>query len=97
MKVLEVNGVKTWVVIAKYRFFSSVKEKSGVIRVTEFKQSCAMQSDGNVGSRGQSLLLSWMSKTKQAPGISFIFYMFLFSETVLMYIVTGLDNYEAPS
>ena len=55
MKVMEVGGVRTWVVLAKYRRFSKVKERSGVIRVDEFKQSCAMQSDGKVGAKGQSL------------------------------------------
>ncbi len=50
---MEVSGVKTWVVLAKYRLFSQVKEKSGVIRVDEFQQSCAMQSDGKMGAKGR--------------------------------------------
>ena len=54
MKVLEIEGQKTWVVLAKYRPFPSVPEKSGIIRVDEFTQACVMQSDGNVGSKGQS-------------------------------------------
>ena len=52
MKILEVDGKKTWVVLAKYHFFTSVPEKSGVIRVTSLKQACVMQSDGKVGAKG---------------------------------------------
>ena len=54
MKIMEVGGKKTWVVLARYHPFSSKPEKDGVIRVDDFQQSCIMQSDGNVGSKGQS-------------------------------------------
>ena len=52
MKVLELSGVKTYVVLAKSQPFSGVPEKEGVIRVTDFQQACVMQSDGKVGSKG---------------------------------------------
>ena len=52
MKIMEVDGVKTWVVLARYQLFSSVGEKDGIIRVDDFKQACVMQSDGKVGSKG---------------------------------------------
>ena len=39
--------------LAKSHPFSSHPEKSGVIRVDSFEQSCIMQSDGKVGSKGK--------------------------------------------
>lgn len=55
MKILEVNGQKTWVVLARYQPFTCCPEKSGIIRIDDFKQACIMQSDGKVGSKGQQL------------------------------------------
>lgn len=52
---MEVEGKKTWVVLAKYRPFSCRPERSGVIRVDDFQQACVMQTDGNVGSKGQGI------------------------------------------
>ena len=46
------DGVKTWVVLARYQLFSNCGEKDGIIRVDDFKQACVMQSDGKVGSKG---------------------------------------------
>ena len=54
MKIMEVKGQKTWVVLARHRTFSCKPERDGIIRVDDFKQACIMQSDGNVGSKGQS-------------------------------------------
>lgn len=51
--MLEVDGQRTWVVLCRSQKFSSVPEKDGIIRVDDFFQSCAMQSDGNVGSQGK--------------------------------------------
>ncbi len=48
---MEVGGKKTWVVLAKSHHFLSKPEKSGIIRVTELKQACVMQSDGKVGAK----------------------------------------------
>ena len=53
MKIIEVRGKKTWVVLAKYQTFSSMGEKDGIIRVDEFQQACVMQSDGKAGARGR--------------------------------------------
>lgn len=55
MKIMEVEGHKTWVVLARHRAFTCKPESDGVIRVDDFKQACVMQSDGKVGSRGQSV------------------------------------------
>ena len=52
LRVMEVGGVKTWVVLARSHNFTNIPEKDGVIRVDEFQQACVMQSDGKVGSRG---------------------------------------------
>lgn len=50
--MMEVDGQRTWVVLCRSQPFSSCPEKDGIIRVDDFWQSCAMQSDGNVGARG---------------------------------------------
>ena len=52
LRVMDVDGVKTWVVLARYELFASCGEKDGIIRVNDFKQACVMQSDGKVGSKG---------------------------------------------
>ena len=46
------DGVRTYVVIAKSQPFPE-PERSGVIRVDSFQQSCIMQSDGKVGAKGK--------------------------------------------
>ena len=46
--------MRTYAVLAKSYSFSNVPEKDGVIRVDSFEQSCVMQSDGKVGSKGVS-------------------------------------------
>ncbi len=53
MRIMEIGGKKTWVVLAKFHDFPCKPEKNGVIRVTELKQACVMQSDGKVGARGE--------------------------------------------
>ncbi len=57
--MIEVNGEKTWVVLSRSQAFASCPEKSDIVRVDDFLQSCAMQSDGTTGSKGQSIL--WLS------------------------------------
>ena len=47
--------MRTYVVLAKSHSFASQPEKSGVIRVDSFEQSCIMQSDGKVGSKGAAI------------------------------------------
>lgn len=51
--MIEVDGVRTWVVLSRSQAFGSCPEKDGFVRVDDFIQSCAMQSDGKVGSRGK--------------------------------------------
>lgn len=55
MKIIEVDGKKTYVVLAKCHSFPSKPQKSNVVRVTELKQVCVMQSDGKAGSKGKHL------------------------------------------
>ena len=55
-RIVEVDGVRMYVVLAKSHPFSDIPEKSGTIRVDSFQQSCVMQSDGNVGSKGAATL-----------------------------------------
>ena len=52
MRVIELEGKKTWVVLARSRQFPDVPEKSGIYRVDDMWQACVMQSDGKVGSKG---------------------------------------------
>ncbi len=57
MRMMDVGGKRTWVVLARSHVFSNVPEKEGVIRVDNFQQSCIMQSDGKVGSKGGCVCL----------------------------------------
>jgi hypothetical protein len=50
-KIVEVEGVRTYAVMAKSHPFPDEPERSGVVRVDTFQQSCVMQSDGNTGSK----------------------------------------------
>ena len=52
MKVVQLDGAITPVVLARSETFSSYPEKSGVIRVDDYCQECAMQSDGKQGAKG---------------------------------------------
>lgn len=54
MKVVQLDGAITSVVLAKSETFASCPEKSGVIRVDDFCQECAMQSDGKQGAKGKN-------------------------------------------
>ena len=51
-RVLDIDGVRTWVVMVKSEVFESAPEKSGVVRVKDYVQTCCMQSDGKNGSKG---------------------------------------------
>ena len=51
--MMMVDGQETWVVICRSQKFSSCPEKDGIIRVDDFNQCCAMQSDGATGSKGK--------------------------------------------
>lgn len=77
MKIIELDGVITYVVLARYHRFSSKPEREaeGIIRVDDFKQACIMQSDGKVGSKAYmyyydnpkgmipTWLINWGAKT----------------------------------
>ncbi|XDV12290.1 hypothetical protein PO909_000996 [Leuciscus waleckii] len=48
---LDEGGRKIWVVLAKSSCVSQCAEKRGVIRVKDYKQSLAMESDGSGGTK----------------------------------------------
>ena len=52
MKEFIIEGQKYWAVLAKATELSSVPPVSGVIRVTDYVQKCALTSDGKSGCRG---------------------------------------------
>lgn len=54
-RLVEVNGEKTWVVMARSHTFESVPENSNYVRVDGYVQTCVMRSDGKKGSIGQSV------------------------------------------
>ena len=53
MKVVQLDGAITPVVLARSEAFLSHLENSGVIRVDDYCQECAMQSDGKQGAKGR--------------------------------------------
>ena len=52
VRELNKDGNKVWVVLAHSDTASTVPEKDGVIRVDDYVQSCALTTDGKVGSKG---------------------------------------------
>lgn len=74
-KELEHNGQKVYAVMAKSVECSEIPEKSGVIRVDDYKQSCVLTTDGKVGSKAfmryydnpkgmiPTWLINWGAKT----------------------------------
>ncbi|XP_038184187.1 phosphatidylcholine transfer protein isoform X2 [Arvicola amphibius] len=61
---LDVDGRKIYVVLAQNISVPQFPEKSGVIRVKQYKQSLAIESDGKKGSR------EWSSKLFEGHGES---------------------------
>jgi len=54
--VVQLDGAITPVVIARSEPFASHPENSGVIRVDDYCQECAMQSDGKSGAKGECIV-----------------------------------------
>ncbi|TDH03288.1 hypothetical protein EPR50_G00161970 [Perca flavescens] len=48
---LEVDGRKIWVILARSAPQTPCAEKSGVLRVKDYKQSVALESDGGCGTK----------------------------------------------
>ncbi|KAG2460507.1 PPCT protein, partial [Polypterus senegalus] len=65
MRELKVNGRRIWVTLAKSVSIPQCLEKPPVIRVQDYKQSLAMESDGEAGTRGLGELATL--DTKLAP------------------------------
>ncbi|XP_074652661.1 phosphatidylcholine transfer protein-like isoform X2 [Tubulanus polymorphus] len=51
LRELEIDGQKVWVILVKAVTLSEVPEKPGVVRVTDYVQTCALTSDGKRGSK----------------------------------------------
>ena len=51
---LEVDGRKIWVILARSSPEMACPEKSGVLRVKDYKQSLALESDGGCGTKGDT-------------------------------------------
>lgn len=49
---LDVDGRKIWVVLSRSAPETACPEKSGVVRVRDYRQSVALESDGAQGTRG---------------------------------------------
>ncbi|XP_065134303.1 phosphatidylcholine transfer protein [Paramisgurnus dabryanus] len=74
-RVLEKDGRKIWVILAKSTSESQCPEKKGVIRVKDYKQTLAIENDGsggtkvflnyfdNPGGMIPTWLVNWVAKT----------------------------------
>lgn len=49
---LDLEGRKIWVILARSAPETACPEKSGVVRVRDYQQSLALESDGGQGTRG---------------------------------------------
>ncbi|MGH0153657.1 UNVERIFIED_CONTAM: hypothetical protein FKN15_025446 [Acipenser sinensis] len=79
---LDVDGRKIWVILAKSASVTQCPEKSGAIRVCDYKQSLAIESDGrsgikvfmnyfdNPGGSIPSWLINWAAKSTQMDILS---------------------------
>lgn len=75
LREMDYNGKKIWVVLARSENVPSVPEKDGIIRVDDYLQSCALTTDGKVGSKAfmryydnpkgsiPTWLINWGAKT----------------------------------
>lgn len=50
---MEVDGRKIYVILSQSLSTSPFPEKPGVVRVKDYKQSVAIESDGKNGSKGK--------------------------------------------
>ncbi|XP_077898405.1 phosphatidylcholine transfer protein isoform X3 [Ictidomys tridecemlineatus] len=64
LRELDLEGRKIYVILAKSTSSSQFPERSGVIRVRQYHQSLAIESDGKGGSR------EWSSQLLERPGRS---------------------------
>uniref|UniRef100_A0A3Q2FLY3 Phosphatidylcholine transfer protein n=1 Tax=Cyprinodon variegatus TaxID=28743 RepID=A0A3Q2FLY3_CYPVA len=54
---LDIDGRKIWVILARSSPQTACAEKKGVLRVNDYKQSVALESDGASGTKGGSIWL----------------------------------------
>ena len=52
---LDVDGRKIWVILARSAPETPCAEKNGVLRVKDYKQSVALESDGGCGTKGNQV------------------------------------------
>ena len=64
---LDFEGRKVHVILAQSTSEPQFPEKSGVIRVKQYKQSLAIQSDGERGSKGKKG--TWVGVPARAPRV----------------------------
>lgn len=50
---LDLDGRKIWVILARSVPEAPCPERSGVVRVRDYRQSLALESDGGPGTRGR--------------------------------------------
>ncbi|CAG5128286.1 unnamed protein product [Candidula unifasciata] len=74
-KVMDKNGQKVWVILAKSVSSPSIPERSGIVRVDDYLQSVALWSDGKSGTKAfmkyydnpkgniPKWLINWAAKT----------------------------------
>lgn len=55
---LDMNGRRIWVILARSSPESPCAEKSSVLRVKDYKQSVALESDGARGTKSELSLLT---------------------------------------
>lgn len=78
MKVVQLDGAITPVVLARSEVFPSHPEQGGVIRVDDYLQECAMQSDGKQGAKGRMEETYLNSLTSCGNILSSVVYVVIF-------------------
>lgn len=75
LREMDYNGKRIWVVLARSQSVPTIPEVDGVIRVDDYVQSCALTTDGKVGSKAfmryydnpkgsiPTWLINWAAKT----------------------------------
>ena len=59
LREMDYNSKKMWVVLARSENCPSIPEVNGVIRVDDYLQSCALTTDGKVGSKGWWIMFDY--------------------------------------
>lgn len=65
---LSVDGRQIWVILARSSTQTPCAEKSGVLRVKDYKQSVALESDGTCGTKGNTFTRAFTSASVALGG-----------------------------